>query len=145
VGFGRQARSSFRKPGLFRPKFQKPELPRPAPAKGEAALAVPLRTWRVLGGEGRTGTSGARQQSWNRQEAAHVRTAMEEVLDEHAKKRRACARSKAWWSKETADLRKARGQAQRERHLQPAAFRGIGTDTQKDHPEGVLAGPRRGP
>ena len=41
---GRAARSSFRKPGLFRPKFQKPKLPRPGPAEGEAALAAPLRT-----------------------------------------------------------------------------------------------------
>jgi len=44
VGLGRAARSSFRKPGLFRPKFQKPKLPRPGPAEGEAALAAPLRT-----------------------------------------------------------------------------------------------------
>jgi len=38
-------------------------------------------------------------------EAAHIREAMEEALDEHAKKRRACARSKGWWSQEIADLR----------------------------------------
>jgi len=44
VGVGRPASSSFRKPGLLRPKFQKPELPRPGPAEGEAALAAPLRT-----------------------------------------------------------------------------------------------------
>ena len=44
VGVGMQARSSFRKPGFFRPIFQKPELPRPVPAEGEAALAAPLRT-----------------------------------------------------------------------------------------------------
>jgi len=43
VGVGRAARSSFKKPGLFRPKFQKPELARPGPAGGEAARAAPLR------------------------------------------------------------------------------------------------------
>jgi len=43
VGVGRAARSSFRKPGLFRPKFQKPELARSGPAEGEAARAAPLR------------------------------------------------------------------------------------------------------
>ena len=42
-GVGRPARSSFRKPGLFRPNFQKPELPRPGLAEGKAALAAPLR------------------------------------------------------------------------------------------------------
>jgi len=58
-------------------------------------------------------------------EASHIRTTMEEVLDEHAKKRRACARSKVWWSQEIADLRSARGQAKRKRHQKPAAFREV--------------------
>jgi len=56
-------------------------------------------------------------------ETAHIRGAMEVTSDEHAKKGRACARSKAWWSQEIVDQRKKRGQATRERRQQPAAFR----------------------
>ena len=47
---------------------------------------------------------------------------MEETLNQHAKKRRACARSKVWWTQEIASLRKKRGQAARERRQHPATF-----------------------
>ena len=57
------------------------------------------------------------------QEAACIKTAMEETLNMHAKKRRTCVRSKAWWNDEITELRKARGKATRERRQNPAAYR----------------------
>jgi len=56
------------------------------------------------------------------QEAAHIRTVMEEILNLHAKKWRACTRSKVWWDREIATLRKAWGKPTRERRLNPAAY-----------------------
>jgi len=55
-------------------------------------------------------------------EAANIRQAMEAILNEHAKKRRVCVRSKVWWTKEIAELRKKRGQAVRERRHNPATY-----------------------
>ena len=55
------------------------------------------------------------------QEAAHIRASMEDTLNRHAKKRRVCARSKAWWTQEISELRKKRGKATRERRQNPAA------------------------
>ena len=55
-------------------------------------------------------------------EAANIRQAMEATLNEHAKKRRVCVRSKVWWAKEITELRKERGRAVREIRRNPAAY-----------------------
>ena len=56
------------------------------------------------------------------EEAANIRQAMETTLNEHAKKRRVCVRSKVWWTKEITELRKERGRAVRNRRQNPAAY-----------------------
>jgi len=63
---------------------------------------------------------------WSRadidKEAVNIRQAMEVALNAHAKKRRVCVRSKAWWTNEIAELRKKRGRAVREKRQNPAAY-----------------------
>ena len=55
-------------------------------------------------------------------EAANIRQAMEATLNEHAKKRRVCVRSKVWWTEEITALQKERGRAVRERRQNPTAY-----------------------
>jgi len=55
-------------------------------------------------------------------EATNIRQAMEATLNAHTKERRVCVRSKLWWTKEIAELRKKRGRAVRERRQNPAAY-----------------------
>src|SRR5258706_406194 len=49
-------------------------------------------------------------------EAAALRTAMTATLNEHARQRRWCSRSKRWWTDELRDLRTTLGRAKRMRN-----------------------------
>ena len=48
---------------------------------------------------------------------AALREAMVGTLDQHARKKRWCSRSKMWWNPELRDLRKALGKARRGRRV----------------------------
>jgi len=49
--------------------------------------------------------------------AAALRAAIVETLDQHARKKRWCSRSKRWWTPELRDVRKALGRARRKRRV----------------------------
>jgi len=61
---------------------------------------------------------------------------MEETLNVHAKKRKVCVRSKAWWNQEISELRKSGGESDSRETTKPGGLQRCPANPKESHPKG---------